>query len=160
MKKRLSVYIETSVISYYANQLSRDIVLAGKQQTTRDWWENVLPKLKVYVSPYVLAEISKGTPKEVEMRKSAVMHFEVLEEIPDVVSLAKGYLKKMSIPRKSEIDAYHLAIATIYNLDFIVSWNCKHIANAFMIKQIQKINGEFNLSSPLICVPTEMMEGF
>jgi len=158
INKKSSVYIESSVVSYFTNPISSDIITAGKQQTTRIWWETVLPKMKPYVSDYVFREIQKGDSKKAEARRQAVASIELLDETPLVVELAKTYLKKLPIPRKSELDAYHLAIATAFKIDFLVSWNCKHIANIFMIRPIQKINDGFNLSTPLICIPTVMIE--
>jgi hypothetical protein len=157
-KNRPKVYIETSVISYYTNKISRDLKIAADQILTRDWWEIVLPKLEPYISEYVLLEIGQGNSIEATIRKQAVKGFESISETQSVVQLAENYLKRLPIPKKAKLDAYHLAAATIFGMDFLVSWNCKHIANAFMIKPIQKINDGLGLPTPVICVPTELME--
>jgi hypothetical protein len=153
------VYLETTVLSYYSNALSKkDPKIAAEQQITRDWWKNALPKCDPRVSLYVLDEISKGDPKEAAKRLELVREMMILGETELIKQLAKAYLKKLPIPKRAEADAYHLAISSAHETNFLLSWNCKHIANAMMYPTIRKINEHYGLESPIICTPMELME--
>ncbi len=154
-----SVYIETSVISYYVSKLSKDLITAGHQIITLDWWEKAQPKHECYISPYVMQEISKGNPEMVTRRIKAVESFQSLALNKEVDALAKVYLKVVQPPEHAITDAYHLAIAAFYGIDYLISWNCTHIANGHIIKQLQKINVSSNIQTPVICTPEELMEG-
>lgn len=158
MAKNPSVYIETTVISYLTSGPSPVIKIAADQQTTREWWAKVLPKVDPVISEFVIFEISRGDVAQASARREVSKTFESLERTPQVDMLAKAYLKKLSIPERSHLDAFHLAIASVYNVDFLISWNCKHIANAFMARPIAKINKEMGFQTPIICTPRELME--
>lgn len=153
-----SVYIETSVISYYTSKASKDLVTAGHQIITLDWWEKAQPKFECYISPYVMQEISKGNPEMAAKRVKAVESFSSLELSNEIDSIAQRYIKALQIPEHAIVDAYHLAISSHYDVDYLVSWNCSHIANAHMIKQLRKINETLKLPMPVICTPEELME--
>ena len=156
MKK--SVYIESSVVSYYANKICSDLKVAAEQRITREWWQLVLPMVNVYISDYVLEEIKKGDPNEAAVRVKAARTLHLIPEKSETFGLADEYIKKLSLPKDGEIDAFHLAVATVYELDFILTWNCKHIANAFKYPLIRKINSKMGYRSPIICTPRELME--
>ena len=153
-----SVYIETSVISYFTSALSKDIITAGHQLITLDWWEKMVPKCECWISPYVFQEISKGNASMASKRIEAIQSFNSLELNKDVDTLAKTYLRYIQTPEHAIADAYHLAIAAHYNMDYLVSWNCSHIANAHIIKQLRKVNESLSIQTPVICTPEELME--
>jgi hypothetical protein len=153
-----SVYLESSVVSYYANEISSDLKVAGEQRITREWWAKVLPSVDAYVSDYVLEEIQKGNPTEAAARKKAAQPFPLLPERAETHRLARAYIKKLALPKDGEIDAYHLAVAAVHEVDFLLSWNCKHIANAFKYPLIRRINISQGWRSPTICTPRELME--
>lgn len=153
-----TVYIESSVISYYTNEMSNFLEIAAAQKITHEWWHKIMPKLRPYISPYVFSEISNGNIQEANKRKSVIERIEILTETKDVIDLARKYFHQLSLPKKAELDAFHLAIATVYNIDFLVSWNCKHIANSFKFNKIKNINNKLGFNTPNICIPTMMME--
>lgn len=155
--KRSSVYIETTVISYLLSRPSQNIKVAGEQLITQDWWNKTLPKLNPFISTFVLDEISVGDKEQVKKRIEVISKFEVLQQTSEVKEFAQVYIKTLQIPAKSKIDAFHLAIASIFEMDFIVSWNCKHIANPFLTNKIIKVNKDFSLPVPVICTPREML---
>lgn len=159
MKKNFwgSIYIETTVISYLISRPSNNLKSAGEQLITQEWWSKILPNLKPYVSNFVIEEIAAGDKLQSERRLEIIKSFEILQENADVTTLANIYLKELSIPKKSKNDAYHLAIATAFELDFLVSWNCSHIANPFFLKKIEQINNKFTVKTPVICTPREML---
>ncbi len=153
-----TIYIESSVISYYANEISSDLKVAAEQRITHEWWKKVLPKVHAYASDYVLEEIKKGNPKDAAARVKVAQFLPLLPEKKETFELAREYIKKLALPKDGEIDAFHLAVAAVYEVDFLLSWNCKHIANAFKYPLIRKINHKMGYRSPTICTPRELME--
>jgi predicted nucleic acid-binding protein len=158
MVMKPSVYIETSVISYLTAQVSRDLVVAAHQQLTAEWWEQALPHFKAFVSSAVLEEISKGDPDAAAKRMKAVASFGVLEISPEVRELAEQYFSAIDLPEKARADAYHLALAVWHEMDYIVTWNCTHIAGGKTKLIVQQINALRGIASPVICTPEELME--
>ncbi len=153
-----TVYIETTVISYLTARPSRDIVTAGHQQITREWWDRALPKFRGYISPFVQDEISGGDAEAVKLRLQAAGKLSVLEITPEVLTLADIYFRGLDIPAKARTDSLHLAVATVHGMDYIVSWNCSHIANGRIISRIDEINRVHGIGTPVICTPEELME--
>ena len=155
---RPAVYIETTVISYLTARPSRDLIVAGHQQITAEWWDGVRPKVDCFVSPFVIQEASRGDSEMVSARLAAIAEFPVLAENETVEELAQRYFAKMSIPERARIDAFHLAIAAAYEMDYLLSWNCRHIASALVQRTIQKINDELEILTPVMCTPEALME--
>lgn len=158
MKKRGSVYLESSVISYYANSLSSDLKVAAEQKITQDWWADIMPQFDVFISDYVLQEVELGRPKEAAARLKVARTLTLLPENSDIYRLASEYIKRLALPKDGEIDAFHLAMAAVHKVDFLLSWNCKHIANAFKYTKIREINQKLGFFVPVICTPRELME--
>jgi len=154
-----TVYIETSVISYAASKPSRDLIVAAHQQITAEWWNTVLPHYQAFISPIVLDEIAKGDADAVQLRLNKSGTFTILEIVPEVKRLADTYFLKLDVPEKARADTYHLALATWHGIDYLVSWNCTHIANAKIIRALDEINSRENIRTPVICTPEELMEG-
>lgn len=153
-----TVYIETSVISYLTAQVSRDLVVAAHQQLTAEWWQQALPKFEAFVSPIVLEEIAKGDPEAAKRRMNSVAAFAVLEVSPEVKDLAEQYFAAIDLPERARADAYHLALAVWHGLDYLVTWNCTHIAGGKVKLIVQRINANRGIASPIICTPEELME--
>jgi len=153
-----SVYIETTVISYLAAAPSRDLVVAAHQQVTSEWWDRVLPQCTAYVSPVVLEEISRGDREQAKRRNASVSKFAVLQVNQDVRDLADVYFAEIDIPEKAIADAFHLALATWHGMDYVVSWNCSHIASGRVRSILEHVNAEKGIVTPVICTPEELME--
>ncbi len=153
-----TVYIETTIISYLTARPSRDLIVAGHQQITAEWWEEVRPKVDCFVSPFVIQEASRGDAAMVEKRLEAIAEFPVLEENETVDELARIFFQRMSVPDRAKIDAFHLAMAVAYEMDYLLSWNCRHIASAQVQKTIQKIDDELEIQTPILCTPEALME--
>lgn len=153
-----TVYIETSVISYLTSRPSRDLVTAAHQQITHDWWARVLPRLNPFVSVVVLDEIAQGDRKASQRRIETVALFGVLQLAPEVRDLADRYFEAMDLPAKARADAYHLAMATYHGMDYLLTWNCTHIAGARARRVVERVNSSLNIASPAICTPEELME--
>lgn len=153
-----TVYLESSVVSYFANEISSDLKVAAEQRITREWWVKVLPRVDPYISEFVLEEISKGKANHAEARRLAIREFTLLPTNDDIYTLANAYIRKLALPKNGEVDAYHLAMGAVHEVDFLLSWNCKHIANALKYSLIHKINTSLGYQSPTICTPRELME--
>ena len=153
-----TVYIETSVISYLTAQVSRDLVVAAHQQVTAEWWEQALPAFEPFISPVVLEEIGRGDPDAAKKRMKAVSAFQVLEVAPEVRDLAEHYFAAIDLPEKARADAYHLALAVRHGMDYLVTWNCTHIAGGKVKLIVQRVNAGRALATPIICMPEELME--
>jgi hypothetical protein len=153
-----SVYIETTVISYYTAKPSNSLITLAHQRLAHSWWKKGLPKLNPFISQFVIDEISKGNKEAAQKRLSVSSKFSVLEATSEVSKLASAYYKAIQIPEKARIDAFHLAMATFHGMDYLVSWNCVHIASGRVRNILEKINAEFGYSTPAICTPEELME--
>lgn len=153
-----SVYIETSLVSYLVARPSRDLIRAARQQLTVDWWENERTKFELFVSDPVLQEASAGNPTEAAKRMAALAGIPQLQITNEAVLLAADLVKKHALPVKAAQDALHIAIACVNGMDYLLTWNCKHIANAQMRSKIEQTCRSAGYEPPVICTPEEMGE--
>lgn len=153
-----SVYLETSVISYLTARPSRDIVIAGHQQTTRDWWQTRRTRFSLYVSEIVLREARGGDPKAAQERLTILDRIELAEVTPEALQLANRLIADAALPQKSVADALHISTAVTSGIDFLLTWNCKHIANAVMRSKIEQVCRTSGYEPSIICTPEELME--
>jgi len=155
---KAKVYLETSVISYYVSRPSRDIIIAGHQQITLEWWNRQIQLYEPYLSEVVLDEISRGDANAAQLRLKAVEGFLSVAVTPAVIKLAREYYSALQLPDKARLDAIHLALAVEHGMDFLVSWNFVHIVGARPRGIIQAINYTKGIKTPLICTPEELLE--
>lgn len=155
MKSRL--YLETTIPSYLTSRRSRDPIVAGHQRVTREWWEKRRDAFQLYISQLVVDEASAGDTVAAGERLKALQDLPVLDITPEVAELASGILASGKIPRKAATDAAHIAIAAVHGMDFLVTWNCVHIANAANAKALAFICREHGYECPVICTPEELM---
>ena len=154
------VYIETSVVSYLIGRPSNDLIAAARQIITFEWWNNELPKLDPYISRPVIDEAQEGDSNLAISRLNALKGFNFLEEHEDIAMTAQAYLDFTHLPEKCRLDCIHMATASVYSMDFLVSWNCKHIVNAVITGKIRKANDSLGLATPEICTPEELFGGY
>lgn len=152
------LYIETSIISYLTARPSRDLIIAANQQITLDWWEYCRIKFNLYASQLVLTEAGKGDQQAANKRLEILQDIKMLELKAEATDLAKLFIRHKVLPPKAGEDALHIAIATIYGLDYLMTWNCKHIANATIQKQIKNICVGEGYEMPIICTPQNLWE--
>jgi hypothetical protein len=154
-----SVYIESSVISYLTARPSRDLVVSAYQQITREWWQSELAKYQCFVSDFVIDEVSRGDQAAASERLKVIKTFKKIGLNETVLDLVKEYNRVLDIPSKAQLDLYHLAISVGNGMDFVLSWNFKHIANAYVREKLYEINSKLNLRTPTICTPEELIGG-
>lgn len=152
-------YLESSVISYLAARPSRDIVSAAHQQVTREWWERRRQAFHLYVSVEVLNEIRRGDAAAAEVRLRYVESLPVLETDDQARALAAEILRSAALPAKAAADAMHIAIATVNGMEFLLTWNCTHIANGIIQRSISRLSRGMGFEPPTIVTPEELMEG-
>jgi predicted nucleic acid-binding protein len=155
---RPSVYIESSVVSYLTARPSRDVVALAHQKITRLWWKKCLPQYDVYISEVVLEEVRRGDPEAAVDRAKAVLDFPLLPIIPGVEALAAVYARELQYPEHSLRDALHIALASVHGVDYLVTWNCTHIANAHVRPRLAAINTNEGVPIPVICTPEELLD--
>ena len=149
------VYVETSVISYLTAAPSRDLVLAAHQQVTREWWTR-RERFDLLVSDAVLVEVSRGNEAAAARRIAAVVGIPVLSATESAQALARQLLHAAAMPSKAAIDAAHVAIAAIHGVEFLLTWNCTHIANAVTRDKIEAVCRQSGFTPPIICTPLEL----
>tara|TARA_B100002019_G_scaffold282266_1_gene287328 strand:- start:647 stop:1120 length:474 start_codon:yes stop_codon:yes gene_type:complete len=154
-----TVYIETSVVSYLAAKPSNDIRAAACQNITAEWWEGPRAKFELFISEFVLAEASRGNEEASARRLATVEEIPSLEVSEDVKSLAQTLIQQGSIPPNAELDAFHVAVAAVNGINYLLTWNCTHIANAVMRPRIESVCRDAGYEPPVICTPSELLEG-
>nr|VFJ66748.1 MAG: PIN domain-containing protein [Candidatus Kentron sp. FW] len=154
MKK--SVYVETSVISYLASRSSRDIIVAGRQAISRDWWENQRQRFDLRISSLVEEEISRGDSVAAKRRESFTMDIPSLAVSNEAIALAEALMEQRAIPKGSEEDAFHIAIAATQGVDFLLTWNFRHINNAETKRFIAEVVESHGYACPQLCSPEEL----
>ncbi len=152
------IYIETSISSYLTARPSNDIRAMANQNTTIEWWENRRSEFEVFVSEFVIAESSQGHPEASNRRMAAIEGIPELDVTGEVKQLAKALIAEGPIPEQAEIDAYHIAVATVNGMDYLLTWNCSHIANAAMRPKVEAVCRSHGYEPPIICTPQELME--
>jgi hypothetical protein len=152
-----TLYLETTIPSYYTARPVRDVIVLAHQEITRTWWEHRLPLFDVYISPVVLEEARQGDPEPARRRLEVLASFPVLEATPAIESLAATYMTQLALPGKALRDAAHLAFACGYELDYLLTWNCAHIANAEIRRRLMAMNAASGRQTPIICTPEELM---
>ncbi len=151
-----AAYLETTFISYLVALPARDLVIAAHQQTTRDWWDFRRSNFRLLISQVVLDEISAGDESEVRKRLELVRSLEVLSASPDAEALTAAIVGTGVFPEKAVRDAAHIAVATVHGVEYLLTWNCRHLANAQISRRLGRICSEYGFVMPTICTPEEL----
>lgn len=150
-------YLETTILSYLSARPSRDLIVAGHQQITREWWDRRRNEFSLFISQFVADEAGQGDPEAVRRRMGMVAGLRMLEITHEVGDLAAAVLRAGVIPRESATDAAHIAVAALHGMDFLLTWNCAHIANAKIITRLRALCEARGLRCPVICTPEELL---
>ena len=152
------VYIETTIISYLAARPSRDLIVAGHQQITHEWWQTIRHNYAVVSSQLVVRETGAGDPEAAEARLVFLAGLTLLEITEEALTLAQRLLQAKAIPQDFPEDALHVAVAVANGIEYLLTWNYKHLANAGMRSKIEATCRELGYEAVIICTPEELME--
>lgn len=153
-----TVYIETSVVSYLTALPSRDVVVAAYQQVTREWWRTARTRFDLVASELVIREAAAGDADAARARLAELEAVTLLEATDNAADLTRKFLNLGAMPRKAAEDAAHIAIAVTNGVDYLVTWNFRHIANAALRARIELVCRQQGYEPPIICTPNELME--
>ncbi|MGH7619306.1 MAG: type II toxin-antitoxin system VapC family toxin [Gemmatimonadaceae bacterium] len=154
-----SVYVETSVLSYLAARPSRDPIVAGRQQVTRDWWATRRAAFELHISQVVLDEAQRGNAEEANRRLESAAGLPLLDATPAIADLARHLQALAAFPPRAATDALHVAFATAHGIEYLLTWNLRHIANAERRPRIERACRSAGFRPPVICTPDELMGG-
>jgi predicted nucleic acid-binding protein len=152
-----SVYIETTVASYFTARPSRDLMIAGHQEATRELWPKLTSEYEAYVSALVYEEAGRGDRDQAQLRLAALKSFPMLDIDDDARSLAEKIIADGGIPAEYPEDALHIAVAAVNGVDVLVTWNFAHLNNPFTRIPVRRIVENEGYSCPEICSPEELL---
>ena len=152
-----TVYVESSIISYLRQRPSTDILTAARQLLTTRWWANQRTGYELVISQYVLDVIAAGDPGLAAGRLASVEGIEVLPPALEIPKIANEIISRAILPPKAQVDALHIAAVAHHRIEFRLTRNCSHIANARMLPRIHAVLQELCLPLPIICTPEELM---
>jgi hypothetical protein len=153
-----SVYIETTIPSFLVARVSPDGDLAEKQAITRAWWERHRHRYELVTSEVVLVEAGSGDAAVAAQRLVAMRGVRVLADSPEVEFIATELIRRRLLPAKARLDAVHVAYASVYQVEFLATWNCRHLANPKIRSAIKTLFDELDKHLPVICTLAEIME--
>ena len=152
-----SIFIETTIPSYYVYRPSRNLLQFARQELTREWWDGQRHRFELFTSQLVLDEASEGEPVKASERLQLLAALELLDLNEEVEVVATKLVCSGILPATSIRDASHLAAAGVHGMDFLLTWNCKHIANPFIADRLQSCFSEMGVHLPIICTPEQFI---
>lgn len=153
-----SVYIETTIVGHLAGRVHTNPLVATRQQVTRDWWRDEAPRYEMFISQVVIEECSQGDASAAAEHLDVVKAVDLLEASAEVDDLADALITAKAVPDSEPRDAFHIAIAAVNGVNYLLTWNCKHIANATLRSRIEQVCREAGFEPPIICTPEELLE--
>jgi len=150
------VYIETTVVSYLTARPSRDLIIAAHQQITRDWWDLRRGDFELCASQLVLQEAGAGDPDAAQERLAVVKTMVMLDTTESAIALAEELVRAGALPPKAADDALHIAVAAVQSVPYLLTWNCRHMANATMRPLIEAVCVQKGYKAPILCTPEEL----
>ena len=151
-----TVYLETTIVSYYVARPSRDVVTLARQEVTRQWWDKRRSAYRNLISPAVLEEAKAGDQEAARRRLNALAGIELLEYEPAIDPLAERLRRALRIPRRKGADALHLAYVVHYEIEILLTWNCEHLADAETQRRMADFVQHEWLWMPVVCTPEQM----
>jgi predicted nucleic acid-binding protein len=152
-----SVYVETSVISYLVGRRNRDLIVAAHQELTREWWEHRSQAFILFASAVVIEEAERGDEAMARARMDIIEQLRLADVNVAARGLAARLLRSSGLPAKANADALHIAVSAVNGIDYLLTWNCTHLANAAMIPRVNDICRAAGFEPPHICTPEELM---
>jgi len=151
------VYIETTIISYLTARPSRDLVVAAHQELTVEWCNRRRHQFSLFVSRLVVDEASAGDSEMASRRLAELLDIPILASNEEARELAKRFLDSRLIPMKAIDDASHVALAAMHGMDYLLTWNCRHIANAEIVRGLAEVCEMAGYALPMLCTPEQLM---
>ena len=151
-----TVYIETSIVSYLTARPSRDLLVAAHQQLTAAWWDEQRTRYELLTSQVVLAEARAGAPDAAQRRLAVLERLPLLDVTDAAIALATLLVTRQALPAQAAQDALHLAITGVHGMQYLLTWNCTHLANARLRGRIEQVCREAGYVPPIICTPEEL----
>ncbi len=152
-----SVYLETTIPSFLVARPSRDLIRAARQQITREWWDTRRHEFELCVSQFVIDEAGDGEPDRALRRLELLQGVSLLEADEPAFELAEALTQERVLPQKAATDALHIAVATVHDVDILLTWNCTHLANPKLLGGVFRVIWSKGYRPPVICTPGEMM---
>jgi hypothetical protein len=152
-----TVYIETSIISYLRQRPSSQIITAARQLLTHRWWNHERSQYELVISQYVIDEAAAGNPDLAAERLQLLDGIPLLPHSPKIVTLAEEIMSLGILPAKAQVDVLHIATVAHHQIDYLLTWNCKHIANAKILPSIYNLLVKQGIPIPVICTPEELL---
>lgn len=152
-----TVYIETSIVSYLRQKPSTHVVTAARQLLTHQWWDNERQNYELVVSQYVVDEASAGDPALAAERLETLDGIPLLPNAPEIPQIAAEIMSLGVLPAKAQVDALHIAAVAHHRIQYLLTWNCRHIANAKILPGIHNLLTDLGIPVPIICTPEEML---
>ena len=153
----MRVYIESTIPSYLTARPARDLLQAARQQLTRDWWDLRRTKHQLFTSQVTINEIAVGDAEMASLRLELMTEIPLLELSLRVESLANDILVSKVLPPTAYSDAAHIALSTVHQMDILLTWNCRHIANAHIQARLRRLAGTHGLELPEVATPEELL---
>lgn len=150
------VYLDSTIPSYKVGNISRDLIIAARQELTAEWWETDRKDFDLFVSEIVIEEIRDGDPEEAGKRLDLIKDIPFLVNKPDIEALTNKYMEFFNLSDKLFRDMYHVAFAVYYEMDYLLTWNFTHLANAHIEKQLERFNLKLGFEMPKICTPEQL----
>ena len=152
-----TVYIESTIPSYLTSRPTENLIAAARQLQTQEWWEDERHRYELFTSEVVLAECNIGDPEASRRRIEVLKDLPTLEMTNDCIKLAEQIFKVINLPDRARDDAFHIAIASIHGIDYLLSWNFRHIVNAANIRKLRLLLNSTNFQLTSICSPEELV---
>jgi predicted nucleic acid-binding protein len=153
-----TVYIETSIVSYLVARPTANLLSAACQQVTAEWWEGKRHLYDLFTCELVIAEAKAGDAEAAEKRLELLRGIPELTISDDVKRLATALIAQGALPDRAQADAIHIAVAAVHNVDYLLTWNCRHIDNPATKPAVRAVCSSEGYRCPEICTPIEMME--
>ncbi len=152
-----TLYIETSIISYLRQKPSPQLVTAARQLLTHQWWNEERTNYQLVVSQFVIDEVSAGDPVLAAERLQSLDGIPLLPLDPEIVGIADEIMARAILPEKARTDALHIASVAHHRVQYLLTWNCRHIANARILPRIHTVLNDLSIPVPMVCTPEEML---
>ena len=153
----MSLYLDTTIPSYYYDQ-RKSLDIRYRRKITRDWWNNEKDFFSLYISELVLVELQRGNYPQKEKVIRLVKDVSILPIVSEIEDIVREYLKNFLMPRIDVGDAFHLAYASFFKIDYLLTWNCNHLANVNKKRHIEAINRKLKLFVPEIITPLQLFK--